>query len=631
MTSPGDALPSTPRATRRGLAAGALTLALAGTFLPTLAPGAAAQGPSVPVVVTAVSGVADVAAAVTAAGGRVLDRLPLIGGVSAELPAGARLAPGYRVVADRPLTLAAASSTTAAASSTTAAGAVSTVRQTLGLAATGNEGAGITVAVVDTGVEEVPGLGGRVVAHLDASGADSDVKDGYGHGTFIAGLVAGTDTGVAPQAQIVDVRVADDAGATSLVQVLRGLQAVAVNADELGIDVVNLSLSSGSQLPYQVDPLTAALDALWRGGLTVVVPSGNDGAEGAGSVSSPGSDPTLLTVGGLDEHATAVRTDDTVAVWSGRGPGKFSVAKPDLVAPGQSVVSLRVPGSVIDTANAAARVDAEHFRGSGTSFSTAVTAGAIAAVLQKNPALNPDGVKSLLTRTTYSAKGLTDRYAAGSGGLDLQKALAAAPTATNAAGGSGKGKADDVPGEHARWTALIDALYTGDAEASARAWAALTPQARAWAARAWADLHPDARAWAARAWAARAWAGGATNEWAARAWAARAWAARAWADSAWDGSAWNARAWAGSAWNGSSWNGSSWNGSSWNGSSWNGSSWNGSSWNDAEWAGWAARAWAARAWADLEWDGSSWNGSSWNARAWAARAWAARAWAAHWE
>ena len=176
--------------------------------------------------------------------------------------------------------------------------------------------------------------------------------DGYGHGTFVAGLVAGSGksssgayAGVAPAARILDVKVADSDGSTDLVTVLKGLQAVAADKS---VDVVNLSLSSGSPLPYQIDPLSAALEGLWRRGVTVVVPAGNDGPNN-GTIASPGTDPVLLTAGGLDAHGTASRSDDSVADWSGRGPAPQGVQKPDLVAPGAHVVSLRTPSAARST------------------------------------------------------------------------------------------------------------------------------------------------------------------------------------------------------------------------------------------------------------------------------------------
>lgn len=518
-----------------------------------------------------VTGVAadNAAAAVRAAGGRVLASLPVAHGVAARIPTGTVLPRQWTVSPQRKLHVAAATTTQTGA-------AVSTVRETLGLPRNGNEGGGVTVAVVDTGIADVPDLAGKVSARVDLTGTGAG--DGFGHGTFMAGLIAGSGAasdgayrGVAPQAKLVDVKVADAQGDTDLITVLRGLQWVSEHARE--VRVLNLSLSSGSPLPYQIDPLTQALESLWRGGVTVVVPSGNDGP-GTGSVTSPGNDPTLLTAGGLDENGTADRRDDVVGAFSGRGPTWQGDAKPDLVAPGGHVVSLRSPGSVIDSTVPQARIGADYFRGSGTSMSTAVTSGIVAATLAVTPKLPPDAVKDLLTSTTYQASGLTRAAGGGSGGLDAARVLDAAPGWRASRSADRDSRETAAIGRDAKkWAAVERALLDGDSAAAAAAWKKLSPASRDWAARAWADLDPAARAWAARAWAARAWAG-ADEQWAARAWAARAWVARAWASDEW-----SARAWASD--------------------------------------DWAARAWAARAWADADWAARAWASDSWNARAWA--------------
>jgi len=571
--------------------AGALTLPLLAAPASGATP-TASTAPFRTVVVLAgdlATGAGQAAVAVRAAGGRVLDSLPLVGGVSAELPASARLAPSYTVVPDRRLTLTGEATAAATAPS-------STVRATLGLPPAGNEGSGVTVAVVDTGIADVADLAGQVRASFDLTdrGRDRDdirtSGDGYGHGTFMAGLIAGTGAssggavrGVAPGAKLVDVKVADERGETSLIRVLRGLSVLSSHGRRLGVRVVNLSLSSGSTLPYQLDPLNLALQGLWDRGMVVVVPSGNtDGA--AGSVTSPGNDPTLLTVGGLDEAATAARGDDGVAAWSGRGPSWQGDAKPDLAAPGASVLSLRAPGSAVDRAYPSARVGGSYFRGSGTSMATAVTAAAAAAVLAQRPELTPSDVKTLFTTTSYRAPGLT-RGAAGAGGLDAAAALAAAGTVQ---AGSTPDRAEAVPGSLAQWRRLLDAIERGDAAAASRAWAALDPASRAWASRAWATLDPASRAWASRAWASRAWAWANedvdSQEWMSIFWASRAWASRAWAS----------RAWASRAW--------------------------------------ASRAWAADDWLSRAWAGGDWDSRAWASRAWASRAWASRAWATHsWE
>ncbi|MEV4639853.1 S8 family peptidase [Actinoplanes sp. NPDC049548] len=551
---------------RRGVALAAAAVATT-TALPVSAAAHSAAGPWREVVVTG-TGAAAAASAVESAGGRVLASLPLAHGVAALLPARTTLPQEWTVVPQRELTVADASSD--------AADSATTVRQMLGMPANGREGAGVTVAVVDTGIAEVPDLAGRVAGRVDLTGTGAG--DGYGHGTFMAGLIAasgaasgGAYRGVAPAAELVDVKVADADGRTDLITVLRGLQWVSDHKKD--VQVLNLSLSADSPLPYQVDPLNQALEALWHQGVTVVVPSGNDGP-GTGSVTSPGNDPVLLTTGGLDASGTADRGDDVVGVWSGRGPTKQGDAKPDLVAAGGHVVSLRAPGSIVDRENPAARVGDGYFRGSGTSMAAAVTSGAIAATLAVQPKLGPDAIKNLLVSTAYPSPGLTAAAGGGAGGLDVGRVLAAAPDWRKSKAQTRYDEdTDAVRRDAKRWSALAEALGAGDAQAADLEWNRLSPASRDWAARAWAQLDPAARAWAARAWAARAWAG-ADGSWAARAWAARAWAARAWASD-----------------------------------------------------DWAARAWAARAWADADWTARAWAGEDWAARAWAADRWSASSWA----
>jgi len=471
-----------PPPARRFVLAGALAVALSvltGGLSPTAGAQPNAPSPLIRVVVTSAAGWSDAAAAVIAAGGNVLDQLPLVGGVSADLPRDAVLAPSYIVAPDRPMT---------PVQTDAPAGAVSTVRDTLGQGPAGSEpdGNGVTVAVVDTGVADVPDLAGRL-SHLDVRGESRG--DGYGHGTLIAGLIAGDGSlsggayaGVAPGAQVLDVRVAGDDGSSSLIRVLRGLQAV---ADRPDVDVVNLSLTSGSPLPYQLDPLTRALESLWQQGVVVVVPAGNGGAIG-----SPGLDPMLLTVGGLVEAGTADRTDDAVATWSSHGPAARGVAKPDLVAPGASLIGTAAPGSAAAAGQWRTDVPPGYAAGSGTSFATAVTSGA-AAVLLGERDLAPDQVKQLVTGTAYRSAALGDRDAAGSGGLDLGAALAA-----RAPAGTGPAAADGPPGQRKQLAA----------RAARPDWAASNWAASNWAASNWAASNWAASNWAASNWAASNWA-----------------------------------------------------------------------------------------------------------------------------
>jgi serine protease AprX len=567
-------------------AAGSGVLLFAGS--PAVA-AASAAGPSRSVVVTGAAP-AELTARITAAGGKVTGHFDLISGVSAVLPAGASL-PGLVVADDRPMhvsSLPAGTVALAASKSKHVSGPADTLRATLGLPASGSEGAGVTVAVVDTGVAYSDDLNGRVI-HVDASGAPGTaakprpLHDGYGHGTFMAGLIAGNGkdsdgayVGVAPKARILDVRVADPKGSTSLTQVLRGLDVVASRGKTLGVKVLNLSISSGSPLPYQVDPLTMALDALWHSGVTVVVPAGNDGGK-ARTISSPGVDPTLITAGALDEGGTAARKDDTVAPYSGRGPAPQGVAKPDIVAPGSHLVSLRAPRSVVDRQNPTSRIDGKYFRGSGTSMATAVTSGAVADILAVRPDLSPDGVKALLTGTAYRASGLHNRTAAGAGGLDLEAALAAAPTVPD------PGTTDVAPpGPAWLWDAFSRAVLNDNKQLALTLWRQMPEEARSWIARSWISLSPTARSWIDQHWDARSWISlGAGN---ARDWEARYWAARSWIARSWIARSWIARSWIDEDWTARSWIGDDWEARSW-----------------------IARSWIARSWITDDWSGRSWS------------------------
>ena len=587
-----DTAPRTATAPSRSRTGSLLALALAAsTALSVLSPvGASSSAPLVDVVVTSTSsGVGAVADAVRAAGGVVRDALPLTGGVSASLPADAVLAPSFRVVENAPLSL--ASESVAPATRTPTA-----IREALGLGEAKGEGAGVTIAVVDTGVADSPEFSGRLT-HYAVPGTTrgkSGLADEFGHGTFVAGVAAaaGAETaayaGVAPGAHVLDIRVAGADGSTDLITVLKGLQ----KAAELGADVVNLSLSSGSQLPYQVDPLTIALQRLWQSGVVVVVPSGNDGENGTGSVTSPGIDPTLLTVGASDEKLTAGRSDDVVAPFSGRGPTPQGDVKPDLVAPGTSLVSVRAPGSYVDQSfGATAAIGTSYFRGSGTSFATSAVAGAVATLLAEKPDLTPDQVKAMVMGTTYTTGGFTEANAAGTGGLDLAALLAAEAPAVPAA-------EDDAPpaGDEVAWRAFLQALMDDDRAAAAKAWAAISPAGHRWAGHRWGGHRWGGHRWGANSWSGHRWAG---HRWAGGGVSAEEWEMRFWAGHRWAGHRWGSDDWVGHRWAGHRWANDEFAGHRWAGHRWAQEEWAGHRWAGHRWAGhrWAASGWVASRWA----------------------------------
>ena len=421
------------RRTRSALLVGVLTLALGGAATSAgpaaatpavLAPGA----PGASVVVLEQHPSSSVAeSAVTALGGRVTHDLPIVGGFGAVVPAGSldelRAADGVREVE-------AAGRVSFDGAYGQGSGGPSAVYADVVRAdqawKAGHTGQGIGVAVIDTGVNPVGDLAGRVAHAVDFT-ADQDNVDHYGHGTFVAGMIVGdgsTDAGVrgvAPDARIISLKIAGRDGSADITHVMAALQWAVSFKDEYGIRVVNLSLGTDSTQDYRLDLLNFAVERAWANGLVVVVSASNRGPE-SGTISKPADDPFVITVGAADDQSTIGIGDDEVAAFSGVGPtASNGLTKPDLVAPGRSVVSTRAVGSYVDENHPEARVGEHHFVGSGTSFASGVVSGAAALVLSRNPALNPDQVKARLVDSARSGP-VTDPQQVGAGWLDAEAA-----------------------------------------------------------------------------------------------------------------------------------------------------------------------------------------------------------------
>jgi len=362
-------------------------------------------------------------------------------------------------------------------------------------------GRGVGVALVDTGVVDTPDLhGSRLVRSPDFSG-EADAVDHYGHGTFMAGLIAGDGTasagartrhlGAAPGATLVSVKVADADGSSTLSRVIAGIGWVVAHRDTYNIGVLNLSFGLDAPVPYILNPLDAASEAAWASGITVVASAGNNGDRG---VTSPGDDPYVITVGATDTMGTAATSDDSVPAWSGRE--RFAGnAKPDIVAPGVSLVSLRAPGSTIDVQHPEGRVDATYFRGTGTSMSTAVVSGAVAVLLSHHGNATPDDVKGALVD---SATPVGRRARA----IDLDAADNAVARSDwwqrfpVAFGGPERGSRTGMPWTASRWT---------DATWAASRWTASRWTATRWTASRWTTLDWSASRWTASRWTASRW------------------------------------------------------------------------------------------------------------------------------
>jgi serine protease AprX len=593
----------------RGAVPTRMAAAIAAVSLLAMPMPAGAQGSSRTVLLTLTDGVSlsQLADTVGALGGRVLSTLELSDSLLVELPKGVGAPAGSAEIPDTPMKV----NGTQQYYDTE----VPTYRQTIGAPTDPTPGRVVTVALVDTGVAaHADGLDGEgKVEHLNVS--DGPKGDGLGHGTFLAGLIAGDGTfkGVAPGANILDVQVADAEGNTSLSKVLAGLDAVSDHGD---VDVVNLSLSTDSPLPPSFDPLSLALERLWvEDGVTVVVAAGNEGPR-KGSVGSPGNDPVLLTVGALDEIATPGRDDDAVAEFSSRGGRHDSADKPDLVAPGVSLVSTAAAGSLAVSENPDSLVgeDQDYMRGSGTSMSAAVVSGAAAAVLATRD-LSPDQVKGLLKATAYS---LNNSTGAGAGGLDLENALKSEAPAAHGnespdpdvdAWGPSEDDAD-------AWAAFAAAWEAEDKQAAKDAWADLSWQTQQWATRAWAlavvakSLGLDEEEFLSRSWSSRSWS---IDEWLSRSWSSRSWSSRSWSYEEWLSRSWSSRSWSSRSWSSRSWSADEWLSRSWSSRSWSLDDWASRSWSSRSWS---SRSWSSRSWSDLVWESRSWSSRSWSSRSW---------------
>lgn len=264
----------------------------------------------------------------------------------------------------------------------------------------GDFGQGVTVAVVDTGIADSAEFRApqRVVATVSRDGSRGD---GYGHGTHVAGLIGangvhsqGAYAGVAPQVDLVNVKIGDDSGAATIGDVINGLQYVLENKDRYNIRVVNLSLVSDVAQSYTTDPLDAAVELLTFRGILVVVAAGNDGA-GAMSY-APANDPFVITVGALDDAGTPDYRDDVVPAWSSRGATQDGFAKPEVYAPGRGLISVLSPDSLIAGELPDNVVDRHYLRLSGTSMAAAVTSGAAALVIAEHRDWTPGQVKAAL-------------------------------------------------------------------------------------------------------------------------------------------------------------------------------------------------------------------------------------------
>ena len=298
-------------------------------------------------------------------------------------------------------------------------------------------GRGVAVALMDTGIAEHPDLQGSVIARMDFVNDGATLLDPSGHGTFVAGLIAAhgeTFKGVAPDAKLISLRVLDQNGMGTMRSVLAAFDWLLQNRTTMRIKVLNLSFGAPQRSSYHRELLAGVVESAWFAGITVVAAAGNDGPA-AGTVSMPGADPFVITVGSFADQGTAALNDDRESPFSSRGPTRDGFAKPDVLAPGEHIVSLRVPGTALDLDEVASGRSREttgdlpagpYAKLTGTSASTAMAAGAAAVVLEEHRDYSPTQVKGALIASGRHIVGTRTP------GLDVDDALTVRPARVNA-------------------------------------------------------------------------------------------------------------------------------------------------------------------------------------------------------
>jgi serine protease AprX len=348
----------------------------------------------------------------------------------------------------------------------------------------GVDGTGIGIAVIDSGVYQHDDLqsadmkSSRIVYSESFVPGDASTNDAYGHGTHVAGILAGNGHdsagrfyGIAPNANIINLRVLDANGAGSDSQVIAAINRAIQLKTQYNIRVINISLGRPVYESYTLDPLCQAVESAWKAGITVVVAGGNMGRDnsfgeqGYATIEAPGNDPNVITVGAMSPQGTWTRTDDIVSSFSSKGPTLLDhILKPDLMAPGNKITSLLAPGSTLSGLAPASAVikptqltwlcdvfagqsdcgatspGPQYLQLSGTSMATPVVAAGAALMIQSNPNITPDTIKARMMKTAwkgYPAHGNThsrdvkgndymsqyDAFTIGAGYLDIQAAL----------------------------------------------------------------------------------------------------------------------------------------------------------------------------------------------------------------
>jgi hypothetical protein len=493
-------------------------------------------------------------------------------------------------------------------------------------------GSGVVIAVVDSGVQYDNDFKGgwfqpdRITAHISGvvgeeglyfspnndqcadyqMGSCWYVTDQYGHGTHVAGIIAGDGRdslnymfkGIAPQAQVINFRVADQNGMAHESGIVEALQYIMELKETHGynIRVLNISINSTLEASYNESPLNAALEILWFNGIAVVASAGNT----AGTINAaPANDPYVITVGAVDEHGTADRSDDTIPTWSSHGVTLDGVAKPDVYAPGRHIISVLSSKSPWATEHPD-RVygDGQYFRMSGTSMAAPMVAGTIAHIISvSHNYISPDQFKYMLMndpQAQISSNGQSGGY------LDASEI-------GDESSDWGYANQDNIPHLLLRQTAYYASSTAALIAYYANYMCGVPVEQCDMSSVNWNSVDWNSVNWNSVDWNSVNWN---SVNWNSVNWNSVDWNSVNWNSVNWNSVNWNSVNWNSVDWNSVNWNSVNWNSVDWNSVNWNSVNWNSVNWNSVNWN--SNASWDTA----VNWNSVNWNSVNWNSTFW---------------